>query len=79
MEIARERFLDDTRRLHVSLTLRSRTTEMHSALTALTSEQRDGVAAALARALDDISAIVRPPLAGSSREGRRATMRGQSL
>jgi len=33
MEIARERFLDDTRRYHVTLSLRSRTTEAHSALT----------------------------------------------
>jgi hypothetical protein len=79
MEIARERFLDETRQLHLSLTLRSRTTEMHSVLTALTTEQRDGVAAALARALDDISAIVRPPLAGSSLEGRRASTHGPSL
>jgi hypothetical protein len=55
MEIARERFLDDTRRLHLSLMLRSRTTEMHSALTALTAEQRDAVATALARALESAS------------------------
>ena len=79
MEIARERFLDDTRRLHVSLLLRSRTTEMHSALTALTNEQRDAVAAALARALDDISAIVRPPREDSRREDRRASRRGAPL
>jgi hypothetical protein len=59
MEIARERFLDDTRRLHLTLMLRSRTTEMHSVLTALSNDQRDAVAVALARALDDISAIVR--------------------
>jgi hypothetical protein len=70
MEIARERFLDDTRQLHLNLTLRSRTTEMHSALTALSSEQRDAVGAALARALDDISAIVQPRRADSPRERR---------
>ena len=75
MEIARERFLDDTRRLHLSLMLRSRTTEMHSALTALTAEQRDAVATALARALDDIGKIVRPPLETASREERRVTRR----
>jgi hypothetical protein len=79
MEIARERFLDDTRQLHLSLTLRSRTSEMHSALTALTTEQRDAVAGAIARALDDISAIVRPPLAGSPVEGRRASMHGPTF
>ena len=35
MEIARERFLDDSRRYHLTLSLRSRTTEMHSVLTGL--------------------------------------------
>jgi hypothetical protein len=78
MEIARERFFDDTRLLHVTLTLRSRTTEMHSRLTALTTEQRDAVGLALARALDEISVIVRPPLAGRSQEDRPASTRGPS-
>ena len=58
MEIARERFLDDSRRLHLTLSLRSRTTEMHSRLTALTSDEREAVGAALARALDEIGVIV---------------------
>jgi hypothetical protein len=63
MEIARERFLDDTRLLHLTLALRSRTTEMHSVLTGLSRDQRDAVAMALARALDDISRIVSAPAA----------------
>ena len=79
MEIARERFLDETGRLHLSLLLRSRTTEMHSALTGLTSDQRDAVAAALARALDDISAIVGRPPEGSPPEDLRGSRRGPSL
>ncbi len=58
MEIARERFLDDTRLYHMTLTLRSRTTEMHSALTAMSSDERDAVNAALARALNDIRDIL---------------------
>jgi hypothetical protein len=58
MEIARERFLDDSRLYHMTLMLRSRTTEMHSLLTALTSEERDAVNLALARALDDIRAVL---------------------
>lgn len=58
MEIARERFLDDTRSYHVTLSLRSRTTEAHSVLSALTREERDRVALALARALDEIGQIV---------------------
>ena len=58
MEIARERFLDDSRLYHLTLTLRSRTTEMHSVLTALSSDERDAVAIAIARALDEISVVI---------------------
>lgn len=58
MEIARERFLDDTRLLHLTLTLRSRTTEMHSVLTALSGDERDAIALTLARALDEVTRIV---------------------
>jgi hypothetical protein len=58
MEIARERFLDQTRDYHLTLGLRSRTTAMHSALTALTDEERAAVAASLSRALDEIAAVV---------------------
>jgi hypothetical protein len=58
MEIARERFLDDSRQYHMTLTLRSRTTEMHSVLTGLTSEERDAVSVSLARALDEIRAVL---------------------
>ena len=58
MEIARERFLDDTRRYHLTLSVRSRTTEMHSALSALSPDQRDAVGLALARALDQIQELV---------------------
>jgi hypothetical protein len=62
MEIARERFLDPTRDYHLTLALRSRTTPMHSALTALTPNERAQVARTLARALDEIEAVVRPHL-----------------
>jgi hypothetical protein len=62
MEIARERFLDPTRDFHLTLALRSRTTPMHSALTALSENERDLVARTLARALDEIEAVVRPHL-----------------
>jgi len=66
MEIARERFFDDSRRYHVTLTLRSRTTEMHSVMTALSSDERDAVGAALARALDEIGSLVAGRLATPS-------------
>ena len=58
MEIARERYLDDSRQFHVTLTLRSRTTETHSVLTDLTGDERAAVGLALARALDEISAVL---------------------
>jgi truncated hemoglobin YjbI len=60
MEIARERFLDASRDYHLTLGLRSRTAAMHSALTALTPEERAQVALAMAHALDEIERIVRP-------------------
>ena len=66
MEIARERFLDDTRRYHVTISLRSRTTEAHSALTSLSSEERDAVARAIAQALDQIAMIVAPHVAAEA-------------
>lgn len=62
MEIARERFLDPTRDYHLTLSLRSRTTPMHSALTALTAEEREQVSRTLARALDEIAAVVQAHL-----------------
>ena len=58
MEISRERFLDDSRRYHLTLSVRSRTTEMHSLLSGLSPDQRDAVGAALARALDDIQVVL---------------------
>ncbi|MGQ0736718.1 MAG: hypothetical protein ACT4QD_24080 [Acidobacteriota bacterium] len=58
MEIARDRYLDPSRAYHLTLTLRSRTTEMHSMLTALSPDDRDALAAVLARALDEIGDLV---------------------
>lgn len=75
MEIARERFLDDSRLYHLTLILRSRTTETHSLLTSLTSDERDAVSVALAKALDEISAVVarrQPPQTDSSPADRPA-------
>ena len=62
MEIVRERFLDESRDYHVTLGLRSRTTEMHSALGALTPAERDQVGLALVKALDDIERLLRAHL-----------------
>jgi hypothetical protein len=66
MELARERFLDDSRLYHLTLSLRSRTTETHSLLTSLSTDEREAVGVALARALDEISAVVARRLQASS-------------
>lgn len=59
MVIERERYLDDSSSLLVSLALSSRTVEMHSLLTALSADERASIADVLARALDEIAAILR--------------------
>lgn len=58
MEIARERFLDDSRTYHLTIGVRSRTTAAHSLLTSLTSEERDQINTAIVAAMDRIEAIV---------------------
>ena len=60
MEIARERFLDDSRTYHLTVSIRSRTTEAHSLLSDLTAEEREQVGAILVRAIDEVERIVRP-------------------
>ena len=62
MEIARERFLDDSRTYHLTIGLRSRTTAAHSLLTSLTPEEREQVSNAMVKAMDQIEKIVRPHL-----------------
>jgi hypothetical protein len=62
MEIARERFLDDSRTYHLTIGVRSRTTEAHSLLTSLSPEEREQVSTAIVTAMDQIERIVRPHL-----------------
>ena len=62
MEIARERFLDDSRSYHLTIGIRSRTTEAHSLLTALTPDEREQVSAAMVKAMDQIEVIIRAHL-----------------
>lgn len=64
MEITIDRYLDDGKASLVTLGLRSRTTEMHSVLSALDAAQKAAVHAALAKALDDIVAVMQPVAAG---------------
>lgn len=63
MEIARERFLDDSRTYHLTIGVRSRTTEAHSLLTSLTPDEREEVNSAIVKAMDQIERIVRTHLA----------------
>jgi hypothetical protein len=62
MEIARERFLDDSRTYHLTIGVRSRTTEAHSLMSALTPDEREQVSAAIVAAMNRIEEIVRPHL-----------------
>ncbi len=67
MEIARERFLDDTRTYHLTVGIRSRTTAAHSLLSALSDDERAQVSAAIVRALDEVERIVRSHMAPQSK------------
>ena len=67
MEISRERFLDESRSYHLTIGIRSRTTEAHSLLSALSPEEREQVSAAIVNAMDQIEKIVRPHLASVPR------------
>ncbi len=67
MEIARERFLDESRAYHLTIGVRSRTTEAHSLLSALTAEERERVSNAIVQALNEIEKIVRPHMANGGR------------
>ena len=62
MEIARERFLDESRTYHLTIGVRSRTTAAHSLLSALTPDEREQVSTAIVKAMDQIEQIVRSHL-----------------
>ena len=62
MEISRERFLDDSRSYHLTIGIRSRTTEAHSLLSALTPDEREQVSLAIVAAMDKVEQIVKAHL-----------------
>ena len=64
MEMSIDRYLDQGEASLVTIVLRSRTTEMHSVLSALDSAQKAAVQAALAKAMDDIVSVMQPVAAG---------------
>jgi hypothetical protein len=67
MEIARERFLDDSRSFHLTIGIRSRTAEAHSLLSSLTPDEREQVSVAMVKAMDQIEKIIRVHLAPASK------------
>jgi hypothetical protein len=67
MEISRERFLDESRSYHLTIGIRSRTTEAHSLLSGLSPEEREQVGLAIVKAMDQIETIVRPHLGPAPR------------
>ena len=67
MEISRERFLDQSRSYHLTIGIRSRTTEAHSLLSTLSPEEREQVGVAIVKAMDQIEKIVRPHLVPAPR------------
>lgn len=67
MEISRERFLDDGRTYHLTIGVRSRTTEAHSLLTALTADERQQVSDAIVQAMNQIEKVLQPHLSVTSR------------
>ena len=67
MEISRERFLDDGRTYHLTIGVRSRTTEAHSLLSSLSPDEREQVSVAIVTAMDQIEKILRPRLVPASK------------
>ena len=60
MVISRERYLEDTRRFSLELSLTTRTGVMHSLLSNLPAEEREAIGAILVSALDAIEAQLQP-------------------
>ncbi len=54
MIIARDRYLDDTSDLHLTLSLTTRTGPAHSLLSNVPEDEREAISDTLVRALDDI-------------------------
>ena len=66
MQIARERFLDDTSLYHLTLTLGSSTPAAHGLLSTLAEDEARAVGDILAGALDLIERTLGPRLRGAS-------------
>jgi hypothetical protein len=62
MIIARERYLDESSNLHLTLSLATRTGVMHSLLSNVPEAERSAVSDTLVRALNDIEQRLKPYL-----------------
>jgi hypothetical protein len=60
MIIARERYLDDTTELHLTLSLATRTGVMHSLLSNVPEAEREAISDTLVGALNDIQERLAP-------------------
>jgi len=69
MVISRERYLDDSSRYHLTLSLATRTGELHSLVSALPQDALDRVNRALVLALDEIQAALAPALVPAQEKG----------
>ena len=67
MMIDRERYLDDTRRYHLTASLTTRTGVMHSLLTNVPDEDRQAIGDVLVRALDEIEKRLQPHVRHAAR------------
>lgn len=68
MVIARERYLDETSRYHLTLSLSTRTGELHSLVSALPAEAVERISGALVRALDEVQATLAPVIAAAQKK-----------
>jgi len=64
MHIARDRYLDDSTRYHLTLRLDTRTNEMHSLLSDAATDVEGRLGDILVRALDDIAAVLAGRVSG---------------
>jgi hypothetical protein len=71
MDITRDRYLDDTSRYHVTLSLMTRRAEMHSLLTDVPAEVQQQIGETLVRCLDEIQRLLAPFVAqAGAKRGR---------
>lgn len=69
MVIARERYLDDTRRFPLELALATKSGALHSTLSNMPRDEHDAIGSILVEALDRIEARLRPYVVSAPQPG----------